>query len=105
VIWGPVAAYLALQGDWTRAIILVVYGLTAIGLIDNLLYPVLVGKRMRMHTLVAFFAILGGVSAFGMSGVVLGPVIVAIAFALVDIWRQRTADGQGAENAREIEIA
>ena len=56
------------------------------------------GRRMRLHTLVAFFAILGGVSAFGMSGIVLGPVVVAISLALVDIWRQRTAAGQGAEN-------
>jgi predicted PurR-regulated permease PerM len=98
VIWGPVAVFLALQGDWIRAIVLTVYGMTAIGLIDNLLYPVLVGRRMRLHTLVAFFAILGGVAAFGMSGMVLGPVIVAISLALVDIWRQRTAAGQGAEN-------
>jgi predicted PurR-regulated permease PerM len=72
--------------------------MTAIGLIDNLLYPLLVGRRMRLHTLVAFFAIVGGVTAFGMSGIVLGPVIVAIALALIDIWRQRTAAGHGAEN-------
>jgi predicted PurR-regulated permease PerM len=98
VIWGPVAAFLALSGDWTRAIILTIYGMTAIGLIDNLLYPMLVGRRMRLHTLVAFFAILGGVAAFGISGIVLGPVVVAVTLALVDIWRQRTAFGQGAEN-------
>jgi predicted PurR-regulated permease PerM len=98
VIWGPVATFLALQGDWTRAIVLTVYGMAAIGLIDNLLYPILVGRRMRLHTLVAFFAILGGVTAFGMSGIVLGPVIVAVALALIDVWRHRTAAGQGAEN-------
>jgi predicted PurR-regulated permease PerM len=97
VIWGPVAAYLALSGDWTKAIILTAYGMLAIGLIDNLLYPLLVGKRMRLHTLAAFFAILGGVAVFGMSGVVIGPVVVAVGLALVDIWRQRTAEGQGAE--------
>jgi predicted PurR-regulated permease PerM len=98
VIWGPVAVFLTLQGDWWRAIGLTVYGMTAIGLIDNLLYPLLVGRRMRLHTLVAFFAILGGVATFGMSGIVLGPVIVAVSLALIDIWRKRTAWGQGAEN-------
>jgi predicted PurR-regulated permease PerM len=98
VIWGPVAVFLALQGEWWRAIGLTVYGMTAIGLIDNLLYPLLVGRRMRLHTLVAFFAIVGGVATFGMSGIVLGPVIVAISLALLDIWRQRTAFGHGAEN-------
>ncbi len=98
VIWGPVAAYLALSGDWTKAIILSAYGMLAIGLIDNLLYPLLVGKRLRLHTLAAFFAILGGVAVFGMSGLVIGPVVIAVGLALVDIWRQRTAAGQGAEN-------
>jgi predicted PurR-regulated permease PerM len=98
VIWGPVAAFLAFQGQWMYAIVLTLYGMTAIGLIDNLLYPMLVGRRMRLHTLMAFFAILGGVSTFGMSGMVLGPVIVAITLALLDIWRQRTAAGHGAEN-------
>jgi predicted PurR-regulated permease PerM len=53
---------------------------------------------MRLHTLAAFFAILGGVAVFGMSGLVIGPVVVAVGLALVDIWRQRTAEGQGAEN-------
>jgi predicted PurR-regulated permease PerM len=98
VIWGPVAVVLALQGEWGRAIGLAVYGMTAIGLIDNLLYPLLVGRQMRLHTLVAFFAIVGGVAAFGMSGIVIGPVIVAVSLALLDIWRQRTATGHGAEN-------
>lgn len=98
VIWGPVAVYLGLQGDWTRAVILTAYGMLAIGLIDNLLYPMLVGSRMRLHTLVAFFGILGGVAAFGATGIVIGPVVVALAFALLDIWRTRTAEGQGAEN-------
>jgi predicted PurR-regulated permease PerM len=79
-------------------VILTIYGMTAIGLIDNLLYPMLVGRRMRLHTLVAFFAILGGVAAFGMSGIILGPVIIAVSLALIDIWRQRTALGHGAEN-------
>ena len=74
--------------------------MTAIGLIDNLLYPFLVGHRIRLHTLVAFFAILGGATTFGMSGIVLGPVIVALSLALVDIWRHRTAAGQSARKAR-----
>jgi predicted PurR-regulated permease PerM len=97
VIWGPAAAYLALQGDWMQAVILTVWGTVFIGLIDNLLYPILVGKRLRQHTLVAFFAIVGGLTIFGASGLVLGPVIVTITAALIDIWWRRTARGHAAD--------
>jgi len=94
----PVAIFFAVQGEWGKALLLFGWGSLVIGLIDNLLYPLLVGKQMRLHTLVAFFAIVGGISVFGMSGIVLGPVIVAITMALMEIWRQRTARGQGAEH-------
>jgi len=93
VIWMPTAIGLALQGDWTSAAILVTWGTLAIGLIDNLLYPFIVGKRMRFHTLVVFIAIVGGLALFGASGIVLGPVVLAVANALLDIWRRRTANG------------
>jgi predicted PurR-regulated permease PerM len=99
VIWGPAAAILATQGEWGKAAILVGWGGTAIALIDNLLYPYLVGQRLRQHTVVAFFAILGGVSLFGATGVVLGPVVVTLAFFLLDLWRRRTEHGASAERA------
>jgi predicted PurR-regulated permease PerM len=97
VVWGPAATLLALSGDWTRALILAVWGALAVGLIDNLLYPFLVGKRMRLNTLLVFYAILGGVFLLGASGIVLGPVIVVVTIALVDVWRRRVRGGQPAE--------
>ena len=99
VIWGPTAAILALQGEWGKAAILVGWGAIAIGLIDNLLYPYLVGQRLRQHTVVSFVAILGGVSLFGATGIVLGPVVVTLAFFLLDLWRRRTEHGASAERA------
>jgi predicted PurR-regulated permease PerM len=97
VVWAPAAVLLALNGDWGRATILAGWGLVAIGPIDNLLYPIFVGTRLRQHTLLAFLALLGGLSVFGAAGLVLGPVILALALALVDIWRRRTAGGRSAE--------
>jgi predicted PurR-regulated permease PerM len=99
VVWGPMAAFLAMQGEWGKAAILTGYGALAIGLIDNLLYPYLVGQRLRQHTVIAFFAILGGVNVFGATGLVLGPVIFSVAFFLFDLWRKRTAHGASAERA------
>jgi predicted PurR-regulated permease PerM len=73
--------------------------MTAIGLIDNLLYPTLVGKRLRLHTLPVFFAVLGGVFVFGASGIILGPLALALTVALLEVWRQRTAEGHAADTA------
>ena len=99
VVWGPAAVLLASQGSWVKAALLTSWGTIVVGLIDNLVYPILVGNRLRMHTLAAFIAIVGGITVFGMSGIVLGPVIVALAFALMEVWRTRTAGGKAAETA------
>lgn len=101
VIWMPAAALLAFQGEWMKAMILAGWGALAIGLIDNLLYPFLVGKRLRLHTLPVFFAIVGGISFFGTSGIILGPLVLASADALLEIWRRRTAFGGTIEEATE----
>jgi predicted PurR-regulated permease PerM len=99
VIWGPTAAILAMQGEYTKAAVLAGWGLAAIGLIDNLLYPMMVGQRLQQHTALAFIAILGGVAIFGATGVVLGPLVAATTIFLLDVWRRRTAHGRDAEQA------
>lgn len=97
VVWVPAAIFLALEGNWGKAAILTGWGLVVIALIDNLLYPILVGKRLRLHTLPVFFAILGGLTLFGASGLILGPVVLAVTAALIDVWRRRTIGGRAAE--------
>ena len=91
VVWVPAALFLLLTGHALKAIILTAWGIFAIGVADNFLYPVLVGKGMRLHTVVIFFAVLGGVAAFGASGLVVGPAIFAVADALINIWTRREA--------------
>ena len=97
VIWGPAAVILAMQGETVKALVLAGWGLVAIGLIDNILYPTFVGHRLKQHTAVAFIAILGGVAVFGTTGLVLGPVLAATTACLLDVWRRRTAHGASAE--------
>jgi predicted PurR-regulated permease PerM len=94
VVWVPAALFLAISGHPGKAGILTVWGSLVIGTIDNLLYPFLVGKDLPLHTLVIFFSVLGGVAAFGISGLVIGPVVVSIADALIDIWRRRAQSGR-----------
>ena len=59
-----------------------------IGSIDNVLSPRLVGRRARLHELLIFFAVLGGLQVFGVLGLVLGPVVVAMTLALIEMARE-----------------
>jgi predicted PurR-regulated permease PerM len=97
VIWLPAAAILGVQGHWVKAMILAGWGTFVVGSIDNVLYPILVGKKIRMHTLAVFFATVGGLLVFGAPGIVVGPVLFTLANALLDIWRRRTTHGRTAE--------
>ena len=99
VVWVPAALFLGLTGHWGKAAILTAWGGLVIGLIDNLLYPFLVGKRMRLHTLPVFIAIVGGLALFGAAGLILGPLVLALTDAILEIWRRRTAAGRTAESA------
>jgi predicted PurR-regulated permease PerM len=99
VIWLPAAIFLAATGEWGKAAILAGWGGIVISLIDNLLYPVLVGKRLRLHTVPVFFAIVGGLAVFGAAGLVPGPVVLSLTDAILEIWRRRTAQGRSAEGA------
>ncbi len=90
VIWAPTAVVLALSGDFLSAALLTAWGVVVVGLVDNILYPILVGKRLMMHTVPSFIAIAGGLVLFGPHGVVLGPIIAAGSQTLLEIWRSRT---------------
>jgi predicted PurR-regulated permease PerM len=91
IVWVPAAIYLGVTGHWGKAVMLTVWGALVIGSVDNFLRPKLVGERTRLHELLVFFSVLGGLQVFGVIGLVLGPVIVAITIALLDVLRQ--ADG------------
>jgi predicted PurR-regulated permease PerM len=89
IIWVPAAIILTIQGTWVKALILTIWGGLVIGLVDNLLYPLIVGDRLRVHSLLIFFSAIGGLAAFGASGIVLGPVVLAVAMGLIQLWQQR----------------
>ncbi len=92
IIWIPTAFFLALHGRWSDALVLSVWGAIVIGLADNLLYPILVGKRLHYHTLAIFLFLLGGVFVFGSSGIVLGPVILSLTHGILSVWQNEEFD-------------
>ncbi len=93
VVWIPAALFLAMEGSWGRALILAVWGGLVVSTIDNLLRPILVGNRLKLHTVLAFIALVGGLIAFGASGLILGPVVLTVTTVLLRIWRNRTEVG------------
>ena len=78
LVWAPTVIILAAQGFWSSAIALAIVGTLGIGLIDNLLRPILVGRDTKMPDYLVLLATLGGIGWFGLSGFVLGPVIAAL---------------------------
>ncbi len=91
VVWIPAAIFLALEGNWVSAVVLAVWGGIVVGGIDNLIYPILVGNRLRMHTVIAFISVVGGLIVLGPSGLILGPVAMSVTLLLLEIWRTRWA--------------
>jgi predicted PurR-regulated permease PerM len=82
LVWLPVAAYLALTGQPWQSLALVAYGIFIIGLADNLLRPMLVGKDAGMPDYVVMITTLGGMAVFGINGFVIGPTIAAMFIAV-----------------------
>jgi predicted PurR-regulated permease PerM len=89
LVWGPATLLLVLGGYWGKAIVLASWGAIVIGLIGNLLYPILLGRRLRLHTVSVFIAMVGGLLVFGACGFFLGPVVLAATLALAGMWRAR----------------
>ncbi|MDH1440514.1 AI-2E family transporter [Pseudomonas sp. GD03721] len=93
LVWGPVALYLLATGAISKAVIVVAVGAVVIGLIDNLLRPLLVGKDTRMPDYLVLLSTLGGLAQFGLTGFVAGPVVAALFVAFWSLFIARNAQG------------
>lgn len=83
LVWGPAAIYLFASGAIVKGIILVVFGALLIGTIDNILRPILVGRDTQLPDYLILLSTLGGLTVFGLSGFVLGPIIAGL---FVTVW-------------------
>ena len=86
LVWLPVAVYLLVTGSVWQGSALIAYGVVVIGLVDNVLRPLLVGKDTKMPDYVVLISTLGGMALFGLNGFVIGPVIAAMFIAAWDIF-------------------
>ena len=114
VLWLPAAVYLGLEGRWGEALIVAALGSLVVRAIENFLYPVLVKDRLGVPSLTIFVSLVGGLILFGWSGLVLGPVILTMTSALLEICAKRfdepsvgtgTADRRRAESPETTDAA
>ncbi len=88
IVWFPAGIILLMMGDIWQGFFVLGVGMGIISSIDNVLRPMLVGNDTKMHPLLVFFATLGGLSLFGVLGFIIGPIIVALFLALMEIYTQ-----------------
>jgi predicted PurR-regulated permease PerM len=99
LVWLPVAIYLVATGATWQGIGLIAYGVLVIGLVDNVLRPILVGKDTQMPDYVVLISTLGGLAVFGVNGFVIGPVIAALFMA---VWGMFSAARSGVRMDRSV---
>ncbi|HEY0722553.1 MAG TPA: AI-2E family transporter, partial [Pyrinomonadaceae bacterium] len=92
LVWLPLSIYLMASGHWIKAVLLIVWGALVISTIDNFLRPKLIKNQTKLHELCIFFSVLGGISVFGLLGIVLGPVVLAITLGLLQTFRPQIAE-------------
>lgn len=102
IIWAPVAVWLFASGDIWRGAVLAVFGVAVVGLVDNALRPVLVGRDTKLPDYLVLLSTLGGLGLFGLSGFVIGPLIAALFMAFWDIFiREFNAPADGSSETSE----
>ena len=87
IIWVPWAIYFLLTGLLFQGVILIFLSLFVVGMIDNLIRPLFIEGRTKMNTLMVFLSIMGGISYFGVLGMIFGPIIVAVGITFLELYK------------------
>jgi predicted PurR-regulated permease PerM len=87
-VWVPIAIILMFSGHLIKGLLLLAWGAGVVGMADNVVRPLVISEQVKFYPLYIFFALLGGMQAFGLAGLFVGPVVLAIALALFSLWRE-----------------
>ena len=88
LVWLPSAIYLMATGHFWKGLILVVWCSAVVGTVDNIIRPLVVGSRVELHPLLLLFSLLGGLHVFGFIGIFIGPVVISVIAALINMLRE-----------------
>ncbi len=86
-VWGVIALYLFIQVSVLKGIIMTLIGIFGMTVLDSVLRPVLIGNRTSMPAVFIFFSVLGGIGLFGVVGLVMGPLVVALFLSVLEIFK------------------
>lgn len=86
IVWVPCAAWLALQGHWTAAIMLSLWGMAVVGMLDNIVKVYMLQSTADLHPLLAFISVVGGLQVMGLWGIFIGPIMASCLYALIQIF-------------------
>jgi predicted PurR-regulated permease PerM len=92
VVWAPAGLILLLTGHPWKGAILLIWGAGVVSAADNIVRPLVISERVRLHPLGVFLSLLGGIQVFGVVGLFVGPVILSVVSALLGWWRQELAE-------------
>src|SRR5260370_29628328 len=98
LVWMPGAIVLAMQGNWVKALVLFLWGAIVISAADYIVRPRVAGGRVNANRLLILLSFLGGVKAFGVIGIFVGPVMLSLIVALLRILREEHAERQETRN-------
>ena len=87
----PASAYLFISGHWIYGLFMFIYGVGIVSTVDNLIKPLIMRGSVNVHPLLLALSIIGGGIWLGLTGMILGPIIVALMFAMLDIYRREFA--------------
>lgn len=88
VVWAPAAIAMFSSGHWGKGLFLVLWGVFVIGMSDNFIRPWVVSGRTELSTLLVFFALLGGLNAFGLIGLIAGPLVFSLVLTLYSLLKE-----------------
>lgn len=87
IVWVPWVIFLLASGSYTKAIILTIAAVFFVGMIDNVVRPLVIEGKVKMHTLLVFLSIMGGIAYFGMVGMIFGPILVALGLTFLELYK------------------
>lgn len=95
VVWAPAAIYLFIEGHIIKGIILTIVGIFGISMVDNILKPIIIGSKTKLPVILIFFSVLGGLSLFGLIGLVAGPLVVVLFFSVMQMVKDLIYESKG----------
>lgn len=90
IVWVPLAVYMTIAQGWLRGVLLAAFGVAVISSIDNVVRPLLTRRGLQLHSLLVFLAVFGGVASFGFAGIFIGPLVMALAITMLDVYEYRS---------------